>query len=1108
MASHANNLRAFSVPRNVPLDDKKDPADLYIVHDSPADDPEKISEELVLNDTTVISGHAEWRKVWEFDSCIKNGSSVNTSNSGGHSNLAVNVNSGGVARIASTVSELSKRRPRGLRFVLKERDDTTFSEQLAFPLQKPSVNIAFEEFLLRLARGPCKAVSKDVPLGPAISRSVGKTLEMMMEKNIPPQAAVWFLKVAILNELPKKTRPDKPPPFAKWLWFKLASEHFRAQLESYRALSVSPQTSASKSNQWEYFLSILRFQADEGLLDELTLVGRLLFVELRKELQTDYGEDERPSCALVFQKQLLDMLLGAMQEFEPEILASRESTVALNQLLKTAMSPTSARFIPFRKRLLQVSRTTNKRLLEADCLTNSQLLLGDDQNPGTPRSRGRNRGMVYDRDAFHKKMLLLGCLTKMAWTGNFSEAVELCQSAFNTTTAAVRFLVKWTLCGTTSTCPLAGLTAGSVIRLLEKAKRTRRQRAQGRFMFQRPITSEVEVCLSKGLAECDAAVEFLLHLSSVECISISNYLKYIRAGLAKAPKLHGIGEDLVRRFPETMDRNATLRRQILKSLGVDNMEATVTYDPSVIERVLSNDLVSARAAGKELRKRHGLSSRLTHCDIAVKCGEDVRVSVLVSFLLEAGAYRTASSFLVDMLKHVEERGDAIDKADIISSLSGMGLLFSARGDLDLVMDLAMNWSKSEPQAVQRLLGALAISFKDTSSAVLEQYLDAGIDISSAIQELGDSRRTLEEFIIPLAKVFQPPYRSTHVPEEILKLFIRNQRNPSRQLSAVDVVKNANIFNGNLFAMWLQLELQRTSLTTSEVDALAAEIMALLVEDKSIEPLIYDVLIKPESLRLRERFLSILLTKFSSGFEGLMVSSSETLNRSTERLAEVDYICFKLLKYLSFHSEVHVDFELVQEDMIKQLKQIKETLGNVLPEKLMHHKYVGKAVLRRIELLRGAGFDGLVANSTELLLQTLEVVVPALEESEVEDILSAIQGSENLTTEGKERDETGLKRRVVTSNVHFWLSARQRLILCSSFAVARGMNGAYRRSIVAFAPSEEAPAKRRLLDNWNLLEGQGLDATMSTPTFGIQIKGDSKPVRFLKRYSSSYASLSK
>uniref|UniRef100_A0A7S0BMY7 Uncharacterized protein n=1 Tax=Rhodosorus marinus TaxID=101924 RepID=A0A7S0BMY7_9RHOD len=264
MASHAHKLRGFSIPRNVPLDDKKDPADLYIVQDSPADDPENISEELVLNDTTVISGHAEWRKAWEFDSCIKNCSLVNTSNSGGHSNPTVNVGSGGVARIASAVSELSKRRPRCLRFVLKERDDKTFSEQLAFPLQKPSVNIAFEEFLLRLARGPCKAVSKDVPLGPAISRSVGKTLEMMMEKNVPPQAAAWFLKVAILNELPKKTRPDKPLPSAKWLWFKLASEHFRAQLESYRALNVSPQTSAFKSNQWEYFLSILRFQADEG----------------------------------------------------------------------------------------------------------------------------------------------------------------------------------------------------------------------------------------------------------------------------------------------------------------------------------------------------------------------------------------------------------------------------------------------------------------------------------------------------------------------------------------------------------------------------------------------------------------------------------------------------------------------------------------------------------------------------------------------------------------------------------------------------------------------------------------------------------------------------
>mmetsp|Transcript_34171 Transcript_34171/g.133767 ORF Transcript_34171/g.133767 Transcript_34171/m.133767 type:complete len:847 (-) Transcript_34171:2818-5358(-) len=785
MVSYTNKLRAFSVPRNVPIDDRKGPADVYIVQDSPADDPEKISEELVLNDTTVISGHAEWRKVWEFDSCIKHGSSVNSSNSGGHSNLAVNVDSDGVARIASTVFELSKRRPHGLRFVLKERDDTTFSEQLAFPLQKPSVNIAFEEFLLRLARGPCKAVSKDVPLGPAISRSVGKTLEMMMEKHIPPQAAVWFLKVAILNELPKKTRPDKPLPSAKWLWFKLASEHFRAQLEAYRSLSVPPQTAASKSNQWEYFLSILRFQADEGLLDELALVGRLLFAELRKELQTDYGDDERPSCALVFQKQLLDMLLDAIQEFEPEILASRESTAALSQLLKTGVSPTSARFIPFQNRLLQLSRTTNKRLLEVDCLLNSQFALGEDQTLGAPGYGIRTRGVVDDRVAFHQKMLLLGCLTKLAWTGNFSEAVELCQSAFKSTTAAVRFLVKWTLCGTTSTCPLAGLGAGSVIRILEKDTRTRTQRVQGRFMFQRQITSEVEACLSKGVAEYDSAVEFLLHLSSVGSISICNYLKYIRAGLKKAPKLYEIGENLVKRFPETMDRNATLlRRQILKSLAVDKMEITVTYDPSIIQRVLSNDLVSARAAGKELRARHDLSSRLTHCDIAVKCGEDVRVSVLVSFLLEAGAYHRASSFLVDMLKHIGERGNAVDEADLISSLSGMGLLFNARGDLDLVMDLAMKWSKHEPQAVQRLLGALAISFKDTcpswktyirngilrglsssmvgalrgehvnasSSAVLEQYLAAGTNISSAIEELGDSRRTLEEFIIPLAKV--------------------------------------------------------------------------------------------------------------------------------------------------------------------------------------------------------------------------------------------------------------------------------------------------------------------------------------------------------------------
>jgi len=117
----------------------------------------------------------------------------------------------------------------------------------------------------------------------------------------------------------------------------------------------------------------------------------------------------------------------------------------------------------------------------------------------------------------------------------------------------------------------------------------------------------------------------------------------------------------------------------------------------------------------------------------------------------------------------------------------------------------------------------------------------------------------------------------------VRLSMGKQSTPGSQLSAVDVVKNANMFNASLFARWLQLKLKRTSLTTSEVDALAAGIMELLVEDKSIRPLIYDILVNPETMRLRERFLSILLTKFSSGFEGLLVSSSVRRRENDVRL---------------------------------------------------------------------------------------------------------------------------------------------------------------------------------------------------------------------------------
>lgn len=238
---------ASSVPHWVPELRIGVRADVYPVSPpAPASQP----PELVLDRDAVTSGYAEHRPPYEFSSLL--GSTA--------------VSAPALARVRVALHDLSKAPP-----PVAQRQElvvpaATGGARKAFPLQKLSAKSSLEDWFNRLASGGAfstAALSKAVPLGPAIVRAVGKVLEMMAVRGVPTQRAVWYIRIAVLNECVKQVRPDRPAPSPRIFWTRQLCGLLKTELDAFRAKRLPPQ----REYFWHYVLDLARWQADEALLD-------------------------------------------------------------------------------------------------------------------------------------------------------------------------------------------------------------------------------------------------------------------------------------------------------------------------------------------------------------------------------------------------------------------------------------------------------------------------------------------------------------------------------------------------------------------------------------------------------------------------------------------------------------------------------------------------------------------------------------------------------------------------------------------------------------------------------------------------------------------------
>lgn len=243
---------ATSVPKWVPELRLGVRADVYPVSPPlPAPKP----AELVLDRDSVTSGYAEHRPPYEFGSLLGTDT----------------VSPAALARVRVALHALSKAPPpvqqrQPLLGPPPTSSAASISSRKPFPLQKPSAKSSLEDWFNRLASGGAfstAALSKAVPLGPAIVRAVGKVLEMMAARSVPTQRAVWYIRIAVLNECVKQVRPDRPAPSPRVFWTRQLCGLLKTELEAFRAKRLPP----AREYFWQYVLDLARWQADESLLD-------------------------------------------------------------------------------------------------------------------------------------------------------------------------------------------------------------------------------------------------------------------------------------------------------------------------------------------------------------------------------------------------------------------------------------------------------------------------------------------------------------------------------------------------------------------------------------------------------------------------------------------------------------------------------------------------------------------------------------------------------------------------------------------------------------------------------------------------------------------------
>jgi Transcription mediator complex subunit Med12 len=299
-------------------------ADVY-----PVSPPDARPAELVLDRDTVTAGYAERRPPYEFSSLFDKDTFVSPPD---------------FVKIRAALSQLRKSPPAvPQRVTLPPFPDDPAScavdstsgtsasavttggpgsagpssgnnnnRKAQFPIQKPSAKSSLEDWFNKLASGgsfSTATLCKSVPLGPAIVRAVGKVLEMMAARSVPTQRAVWYIRIAVLNECVKQIRPDRPAPSPRIFWTRQLCGLLRVDIEAMRSVKLPP----SREHFWHYVLDIARWQADEALLDTSALLKRIA-----ASVKSDTGAPGGLASTAAGR-----VALRAAETFLPEFRASR-----------------------------------------------------------------------------------------------------------------------------------------------------------------------------------------------------------------------------------------------------------------------------------------------------------------------------------------------------------------------------------------------------------------------------------------------------------------------------------------------------------------------------------------------------------------------------------------------------------------------------------------------------------------------------------------------------------------------------------------------------------------------------------------------------------------
>lgn len=267
-------------------------ADVYPVSPRPthANPRPSAPAELRLDRHAVTHGYAERRLQFEFATRLLTSSSDRPL----ASSLADStpMTSAHLLKLREGLTTLRRARPTKLQrhelhvFNPPPSDAAPEPPKKPFPLQKPSASSSLEDWFNKLSSGspfPTATLSRSVPLGPAIVRAAAKVIEMMATRAVPAQRAAWYVRIAVLNECVKQMRPDRPPPSPRAFWTRQLATLLRAEIEAIRARKTAVLGVMDRVSFWRYLLDLVRWQADEGLLD-LTPWLKAVADVLRNEL--------------------------------------------------------------------------------------------------------------------------------------------------------------------------------------------------------------------------------------------------------------------------------------------------------------------------------------------------------------------------------------------------------------------------------------------------------------------------------------------------------------------------------------------------------------------------------------------------------------------------------------------------------------------------------------------------------------------------------------------------------------------------------------------------------------------------------------------------------